>query len=863
MSYSPENKCDPFLRNRVSWVEVHEKDATEPIVTYYSYDEHGNVKSLLQQLPGLAAKRTDYLYDLVSGKVNYVMYQYGQPDQFVHKYMYDADNRIKEVYTSTDRFLFDREAAYQYYHHGPMARVVLGEYTGVQGLDYYYTLQGWIKGVNMAYTNDPSTDGYATSKVGRDVFAYALGYYQGDYLPANNSVITSDTRDQLWTRHGEVMNSTGLFNGNISWMQTDLKKIGQDAGSRVKGVQAMVYKYDQLHRIVQSRSLTSYTAGSGFAARTGSPAAYDEDFSYDANGNLLTLQSRNEAAALQDDFNYTYYAQTNRLQFVHTLPDWTYTGNIESTNKLYQNVTISGTANVANGVSAEVKAVENIFIEEGFDLNDNANLHAYIIGDDEGEFMYDAIGNLVNDQNQGVQIQWTPYGKVRTVTKTDGLVVTFRYDAAGNRIEKRAVNGAGGTVTRYVRDASGNTMAVYTAAITNSTEAPVELSEQPMYGSSRLGQYKGGRVDGVRTLGSKNFELSNHLGNVLAVVTNRINLQADSAWASVINSTDYYAFGGTMPGRNYSTTTYRYGFNGKEKDDSGELGSTTYDYGFRIYNPEIGKFLSVDPLMKKYPELTPYQFASNTPIQAIDLDGLERYDVNGKLRIQPEMIVKKANSEEVKPRQFFIGPNNNFFTSKQIKNMVRAAEYQANYEKLKGSVPKESFLIGQGINIGLVEVAPFFTPTGSFTKGVGLFNYLQQGAKIGLLKSTTQVSAQYLLGNSSNIDKADVVSTFIANTLLRGNAAGFTDELLKANFDYNRDFKMTFDGTKASGDAMIEFGVGLGLRNLNFLPKPVLGQTTNAVNQAANDVAVSVVKTTTKSAAKKAQPTGSNSTNND
>jgi hypothetical protein len=175
----------------------------------------------------------------------------------------------------------------------------------------------------------------------------------------------------------------------------------------------------------------------------------------------------------------------------------------------------------------------------------------------------------------------------------------------------------------------------------------------------------------------------------------------------------------------------------------------------------------------------------------------------------------------------------------------------------------ESFLIGQGINIGLVEVAPFFTPTGSFTKGVGLFNYLQQGAKIGLLKSTTQVSAQYLLGNSSNIDKADVVSTFIANTLLRGNAAGFTDELLKANFDYNRDFKMTFDGTKASGDAMIEFGVGLGLRNLNFLPKPVLGQTTNAVNQAANDVAVSVVKTTTKSAAKKAQPTGSNSTNND
>ncbi|GEP89288.1 hypothetical protein CTE07_09330 [Chitinophaga terrae (ex Kim and Jung 2007)] len=43
----------------------------------------------------------------------------------------------------------------------------------------------------------------------------------------------------------------------------------------------------------------------------------------------------------------------------------------------------------------------------------------------------------------------------------------------------------------------------------------------------------------------------------------------------------------------------------------------------RAYDPRIGKFLSVDPLMKSYPELTPYQYANNTPIQAIDLDGEE------------------------------------------------------------------------------------------------------------------------------------------------------------------------------------------------------------------------------------------------
>ena len=80
-----------------------------------------------------------------------------------------------------------------------------------------------------------------------------------------------------------------------------------------------------------------------------------------------------------------------------------------------------------------------------------------------------------------------------------------------------------------------------------------------------------------------------------------------------------------MPGRTYtSENKYRFGFNGKEKDDEGMGGGgSTYDYGFRIYNPQIAKFLSVDPLSPKFPFYTPYQFAGNMPIWAIDLDGLE------------------------------------------------------------------------------------------------------------------------------------------------------------------------------------------------------------------------------------------------
>jgi RHS repeat-associated protein len=89
---------------------------------------------------------------------------------------------------------------------------------------------------------------------------------------------------------------------------------------------------------------------------------------------------------------------------------------------------------------------------------------------------------------------------------------------------------------------------------------------------------------------------------------------------------------------------YRFGFNGKEKDDEVVGSGNSYDYGFRIYNPKLGRFLSVDPLTNEYPWWTPYQFAGNRPIDGVDLDGLEYLDAdearvefkNGRLQIKVE-----------------------------------------------------------------------------------------------------------------------------------------------------------------------------------------------------------------------------------
>ncbi|EJF55182.1 RHS repeat-associated core domain protein [Saprospira grandis DSM 2844] len=133
-------------------------------------------------------------------------------------------------------------------------------------------------------------------------------------------------------------------------------------------------------------------------------------------------------------------------------------------------------------------------------------------------------------------------------------------------------------------------------------------------------------------LGRRRYELSNHLGNVLATVSDKSlgqdssqTGQADYYLAQVSSASLYYPFGWEMPGRKFvSGEDYRFGFNGKE-DDRDWGTQNIQDYGFRLYNPSIGKFLSVDPLAPKYPELTCYQFASNTPLWAIDLDGLEAY----------------------------------------------------------------------------------------------------------------------------------------------------------------------------------------------------------------------------------------------
>jgi len=101
-----------------------------------------------------------------------------------------------------------------------------------------------------------------------------------------------------------------------------------------------------------------------------------------------------------------------------------------------------------------------------------------------------------------------------------------------------------------------------------------------------------------------------------------------------------------LSGRSYSADNYRFGFNGKENDNEVKGTGIQQDYGMRIYDTRLNRFLSVDPITSDYPMLSPYQFASLNPIKYIDIDGLEGADIKYESGYSFQMVGRPGNLKE-------------------------------------------------------------------------------------------------------------------------------------------------------------------------------------------------------------------------
>lgn len=161
--------------------------------------------------------------------------------------------------------------------------------------------------------------------------------------------------------------------------------------------------------------------------------------------------------------------------------------------------------------------------------------------------------------------------------------------------------------------------------------------------------------------GKRRYELSNHLGNVLAVVSDKrthtclVGTTFDHYAAEIISANDYYPFGMIMPNRTYQNGAYKFGLQGQENDIEVAGAGNSLDFGARIYDSGLGRWMGLDDHSK--PFHSNYEFAYSNPILIVDKDGYDEviYDpatgeveiinTNGPL-VYREIVYKQISQTE-------------------------------------------------------------------------------------------------------------------------------------------------------------------------------------------------------------------------
>jgi RHS repeat-associated protein len=242
-----------------------------------------------------------------------------------------------------------------------------------------------------------------------------------------------------------------------------------------------------------------------------------------------------------------------------------------------------------------------------------------------GNYAYDSNGNMTYDVSKGFTITYNQLNLPQQISCVNDYAL-YTWDAVGNKLAKKVYGNTAAT-TRY--DYSGNFL------YENSVLKCIFTSE--------------GRIVPFNNNGSVlwNYEYNqkDHLGNTRVVFT------AHSDGKPETNQiTNYDPFGFVTQQSNwYATGAFKnkYLYNGKELQDDQLAGVKVdwYDYGARMYDPELGRWHSVDPMAEKSRRWSPYNYCIDNPMRFIDPDGMEvgkYYNESGQ-----EIFDDKKNDQKI------------------------------------------------------------------------------------------------------------------------------------------------------------------------------------------------------------------------
>ena len=178
----------------------------------------------------------------------------------------------------------------------------------------------------------------------------------------------------------------------------------------------------------------------------------------------------------------------------------------------------------------------------------------------------------------------------RKISRGDDILVNYVYLADGSKYSALKGDGTGFVYEGsfiYSEDVDGN----------------LKLESIPFNGGRFISNSSGELLP--------RYFITDHLGSVRGILNENFDIEEQN---------DYYQFGKHIDDPNSQLSDNRYHYNGKENQEFFDL--PYLDYGARLYDPHICRWLAPDPLVEKYPNISPYVFCANNPVNLIDPNGL-------------------------------------------------------------------------------------------------------------------------------------------------------------------------------------------------------------------------------------------------